>query len=159
MAIGVTYMAEIFSKSFISGVLASLVATLLVYVITALVKGYRFFKNAPFTGEWYDEICDEFGNVVKSDTYDLKQNKRDNTIKGNIHRTLPVDQNYRRCHCIGVVDGDFMILVFWPIRENNISRVNGCMYLKHCDDNVFKGYYLTEHNENMDLTPITLKKR
>lgn len=146
---------EILNISFVSGILASIVATLIINVIKEIV----LYKRAPFTGEWVDEICDSSGKVVKSDTYQLKQNKRDNTIKGKIRRVLPSDQSYRKCHCIGVIDGDFMILIFWPIRENNISRVNGCMYLKHEADNVFKGYYMTEHNERMDMTPITLKKK
>ena len=148
-------LSEIFNFSFISGILASIIATLIINFIKEIV----IYKRAPFTGEWFDEICDQSGNVVKSDIYKLKQNKHDNTIKGKIQRVLPVDQGYRKCHCIGVVDGGFMILIFWPIRENNISRVNGCMYLKHEADNVFKGYYMTEHNEKMDMTPITLKKK
>lgn len=148
-------LSDILNVSFISGILASIIAALIIDVIKEIV----IYKRAPFTGEWVDEICDQSGNVVKVDEYKLKQNKRNNIIKGKIQRVLPNAQSYRKCYCIGVVDGEFMILIFWPIRENNISRVNGCMYLKHEFDNEFKGYYMTEHNEKIDMTPITLKKK
>ena len=143
---------------FFSGVAASLVATVLVFFANRIVKKYRFYHDAPFSGEWQDEIVNSQG-IKKVDVYTLKHNRRDGTITGTIHRILPIEQNYRRCHCLGVVDGNHLILTFWPIRENNISRVNGCMYLKHAKDNTFKGFYLAEHNDKIDMTPITLKKK
>ena len=145
--------------TFWSGVLASIIAAGICAAITKGFTSFLFYRNAPYSGKWLDEIRDEFGELVKQDEYFLKHNAKTGEISGTIHRILPEAQNYRRCHCTGVVDGDSMILIFWPIRKNNnISKVNGCIYLKLECDNQFSGYYTTQRNGEICFNKIVLKR-
>lgn len=142
----------------IGGVVIGIAIGIILVAIAYSVYSFVAYKKSPLTGEWYDEICDEEGHILKTDVFSLKHNCFNNTIKGRVHRIKPENQNYRRCHCVGVYDSGHMILIFWPIRKNNTSRVNGCIYMNLENDNFFRGYYLTEHYGQMDMTPITLKK-
>jgi hypothetical protein len=125
-------------------------------------KAIRYLRESfrsTYTGTWEDEIFenDTRTTVIKRDSFQLKHNKKDNTIYGTIKRIEPKNQDYREWNCTGVIDQGYLILSFWSKDSN--TKSNGCIYVHHIDDYVYEGYYLEEHRQGkIDVTPINLYK-
>lgn len=138
-------------------VLSGVLATLICYLFKRAYIYVKTYRNSEYSGTWTDEIFEKGKSetVIKRDEFKIKHNKRNHTIEGTIKRIFPVEQNHRAWHSNGVIDGRYFILSFWSA---DMQKSNGCIYAKLIDDYEYKGYYLEEHADTIDMTPITIKK-
>lgn len=154
MAFISTYLGEGFWTGVLSGAFLALVMFL-------FKKGYeklKNYKNSPYSGKWEDDIFedDTKQKIVKKDEYIIQHNKRDNTLTGSIRRILPVEQKHREWKMQGVINGNYLIIVFWA---SPMQKSNGCIYAKLSGDYEYSGYYLEEYEGIIDKTPIRLRKK
>lgn len=141
----------------LTGIVSGILATVVCFVVGIFFKYIKEYRNSEYSGEWVDEIynINNLQEVIKRDRFQIKHNKKDNTIKGSIKRYYPEDQKHREWDFNGVIDGRFLILSFWG---KNMQNSNGCVYVKLNNDYEYDGYYLEEHGSVIDTTPIKLRK-
>ncbi len=143
--------------NFISGVLSGILATFICLICKKIWDYIKKYRNSEYSGDWTDEIYDSEGNVLKRDNYNIKHNKKNNTIYGTIRRYYPEEQNHREWNFNGVIDGHYYIIFsFW---SKDMQKSNGCVYAKLNDNYIYEGFYLEEHNSIIDMTPIKLHKK
>lgn len=143
--------------SYALSILSGIIATVICYSFQRAYKYAKTYKNSEYSGTWMDEIYsdDTRRRVIKKDRYEIKHNKKDHTIEGNIEREYPEKQRHRKWKFNGVIDGRYIILSFWSM---DMQKSNGCIYAKLNDDYEYEGYYLEEHGTAIDMTPIKLYK-
>jgi hypothetical protein len=125
-------------KEFYINVISGLVGAGLVYLIQLLWR-YWTERRAAYTGTWYGSIFDDKGQVVKADTFDLRQ--RGETISGSFVRARPTNQNHRKWYFEGKLRGREFFAIYWSATKDIQSY--GCWYLTQADDDTFTGYYLS----------------
>ena len=135
-------------RSLIIGVIGSLLATLIVFLLKKLY-GHRKINKSRYSGYWSTEIYEngydgEKIPPTKTDYLLLKHDKKTDEFKGAISRYLPDEQKYRNWVFKGVFTKDTMLLVFWS--KEDISSY-GVEYLIMTDDFEYRGYYLKRDKE------------
>lgn len=123
--------------NFILGILASLIAALIGYIIK---KVLNFVQNkSELCGKWYSAIYDDRGNVIKNDVIYLIHNRKTGKIKGRMIREFPHLQRHRKWSFTGEMRGS--ILVACVVSQETVNSIcSGCFKL--IDDYLFSGFYL-----------------
>lgn len=155
--------------AFIIGIITGIIAGFLVALIGFLIKKLiEIFTISPsdYSGRWQQLIysnddTDYSGSPIKVDLYDLTYKKTKNperlvnNVSGTITRIRP-KQN-RKWDFTGYLYGDVLTILYQSAKDTQKSR--GCIYVRHKQDNEFRGYYLEEHEDGtIDKTPVIIKK-
>lgn len=143
--------------SYVLSVLSGVIATVICFGFERAYKYAKTYKNSEFSGTWVDEIYkdDTRKDIIKKDRYEIKHNRKNHTIEGTIEREYPEEQQHRKWNFNGVIDGRYIIFSFWSL---DMQKSNGCVYAKLNNDYEYEGYYLEEHGNTIDMTPIKLHK-
>ena len=137
-------------------VLPSIVLTKLIDLFYKSFVGLHI--SSEYSGEWADEIYSNKNKnvIVKKDNFEFQHDLNNNIIIGKGKRIVPFEQSHRRWLIFGTIRGDSLILIFL---SPSPQKSNGCIYVKHKCDYTYEGYYLEDHNGNIDKTPIKIYKK
>ena len=145
-------------RSLITGVIASLLAGLITFLISIWCRKHKT-KKSKYSGYWRTDIYDKNGNKTKSDYILLNYDKKTDEFKGKIKRYFPTEQNHRIWACKGTFTGNAMLVVFWPEKNQPILSY-GVEYLVMTGDYKYSGYYLksdsTDVNGYPNIFPVKL---
>lgn len=132
-------------RDFYINLLSGLLGALIVFVIQwAYRKAVE--ERAPYTGSWRGEIYDDEGEVVKIDSFQMRQ--RGSSIEGKISRESPASQTHREWRFTGKLRGRQFFAIFWATTLDIQSY--GCWYLTQVGDDSFSGYYLSLHQRQQE---------
>lgn len=137
--------------NFMSGVVASLLATAIAYIVSAI----RSYSNSPYTGLWKSEMYNAQGKPVKHDEYLLRHNRRNGVIGGPIRRIDPDNETDKRWICKGIVDNDCILMVFCDLEQLQLSH--GVCYVMHKGVRQYEGYYLGQEKETAGIVTVKIK--
>lgn len=141
-------------ENFILGVIASLIATLIGYIIKKVII---YFQNkSGICGNWNSIIYDDNGNVIKRDEIVLKHNKKTGRVYGTMTRNFPYEQIHRKWTFEGILNGD--VLVACVRSQETVNSVcSGCFKLM--DDCLFAGYYLRWDNMENKIVKVKIEMK
>ena len=132
--------------SFWLGVGSSLMSVLIIFIVRNVYDKVR--SKSDMSGNWFSQLYNDRGDVIKCDKLNLVHNKRTDGIKGEIERTLPLEQNYRKWKCQGIIKGDYLLLLFY---SEQVIDSSGVALLKLQEDYKFVGKYMKwdrKHDSN-----------
>lgn len=155
-------------------VLADVLSMLAIPLLIGLIKlacDFIASMRSGFTGKWeqliYDPSTPYEGKPTKKDIYYMKHyrfkhsDKLRKNVKGRIVGKEPDDRKKRKWDFYGYLDGNVLTIIF---QSDTGQKSRGCIYLKYVrfnEKDVFKGYYLEEHDNpgnSIDKTPLILRK-
>lgn len=139
---------------FLMGILASLLATLIAWIIKNAIKLSEY--RSGMTGTWEVSIYDEIGNIIKKDTMLIKHNRKTGEINGKEYREIPYEQRHREWEINGRMSGKIIMIIAFATEEIN-SHACGCLRL--IEDGFFSGYYLKCNNKTSKIEKIKVKMK
>lgn len=142
------------SQEFILGIIASLIGALILWGFEEFVKAVR--TRSPFTGYWFSLIY-ENEEIVKSDLYHLKHNRRTKEVSGWMERVFPLEQKGRKWRVTGIQNGQDLIIFS---HSNKLSTSTAAAVCRLTRDNYFEGFYLrySENKKEIEKVEIHYKK-
>lgn len=143
------------NQDFILGVIASLVAAFIIWIIKQIFIWLQ--ERSDFNGKWETCLYNDKNNIIKKDITNVKHNKKTNWLNGKIGRSFPINQSYRKWNMKGLLVGDNIICLVWS--KQMITSFN-CAFFHQISDYYYEGYYLKFNNKEnkIEKCKITLSK-
>lgn len=143
------------NEDFILGVLASLVAAFILWLVKMSITA--FHERSDFNGKWETCLYDTNNIVIKKDITKVRHNRKSNWLYGTVGRTFPLNQTYRKWKMKGMLVGSNIICLVWS--KQIITSFN-CAYFHQTKDYYYDGYYLkfNDNTNKIEKCKITLSK-
>lgn len=129
---------------------------LLVLTLKTFIQ-WSFENWSRWTGDWYDCIYDDDGNLLKRDVLRLRNFPSTSSVSGSIRGEFPYEKRaHRKWKLKGRIIGNDFIAHFWSAQKG-VHSYGAWLLHQHGDaDYMFRGKYLKWDDKN-NLPPNSVK--
>lgn len=146
---------DILIKNYIPGIIASLIAALIVWGVKNIILLFR--ERSDFNGCWESCLYNNENQMIKKDRIKIKHNKKTGSIHGKANRIIPESDDFKKWRVSGILKGKDIICLIWSTQS--FVSLN-CSYLHQTENEDYKyeGYCLKNVDNKIEKYKITLIK-